>query len=309
MQSPRPAMSCRVRPETQPLRFDHPELRVLTPEYVISIRPDDREKSSRDTAAQVDRVHLFDPRLLQVASSATSILFHHTLEDSILYWDIRNESTQDEVLNGVRVKHIAFDRVIGDRLERWIAPEQGFAVLRCQITSNLFAGEGPFQGRSTVRIVERTMEEFHPGVWIPHRIHRRLEFEGRVVGEEVVEIESVDFLNTPRKICSRSPVWVLNRATRCLGMEGRSFGMVLRCLIPLHFVRQRVVESRPLRRRPPICDGRDSGAGGQYSRALCGLMVLYSTRHRSISTFASNSVSKISPFSNSSLSFPLNDSK
>ncbi len=51
-----------------------------------------------------------------------------------------------------------------------------------------------------------------------------------------------------------------------------------------------------------------SGAGGIYPNALCGLNVLYSNRHRSMSTFASRSVSKISPSRSSSLSLPLNDS-
>lgn len=41
---------------------------------------------------------------------------------------------------------------------------------------------------------------------------------------------------------------------------------------------------------------------------LCGRMVLYSVRHRSIKILASSKVSKISPFSYSSRSFPLNDS-
>ncbi len=36
--------------------------------------------------------------------------------------------------------------------------------------------------------------------------------------------------------------------------------------------------------------------------------LLYSLRLRPVSTLASNSVSKISPFSNSCLSFPINDS-
>src|SRR5262249_46743120 len=48
-----------------------------------------------------------------------------------------------------------------------------------------------------------------------------------------------------------------------------------------------------------------SGAGGRYPRLLWGRTVLYRTRHRSISTFASSRVSKISPSSNSSRSLPL----
>ena len=48
-----------------------------------------------------------------------------------------------------------------------------------------------------------------------------------------------------------------------------------------------------------------SGAGGKYPSALCGRSVLYSLRHLSINTFASNNVSNISPFRSSSRSFPL----
>ena len=49
-------------------------------------------------------------------------------------------------------------------------------------------------------------------------------------------------------------------------------------------------------------------AAGRYPRLLWGRTVLYRTRHRSISTFASSSVSNTSPSSSSSDSLPLNDS-
>ncbi len=48
-----------------------------------------------------------------------------------------------------------------------------------------------------------------------------------------------------------------------------------------------------------------SGAGGKYPRALCGRNVLYSLRHLSINTFASNNVSNISQFRSSSRNLPL----
>ena len=51
-----------------------------------------------------------------------------------------------------------------------------------------------------------------------------------------------------------------------------------------------------------------SGAGGLYPRALCGRTWLYSLRHCSINIFASVNVMNISRLSNSSVSFPLNDS-
>ena len=50
------------------------------------------------------------------------------------------------------------------------------------------------------------------------------------------------------------------------------------------------------------------GAGGRFFLELWGRMGLYSLLQRSVSTCASNSVSNTSRSSNSSLSFPLNDS-
>jgi hypothetical protein len=50
-----------------------------------------------------------------------------------------------------------------------------------------------------------------------------------------------------------------------------------------------------------------SGAGGRCPSEPLGRNVSYSCSHRSISTFAFIAVWKISPFSNSSRSFPLND--
>ena len=51
-----------------------------------------------------------------------------------------------------------------------------------------------------------------------------------------------------------------------------------------------------------------SGAGGRLLSELCGRKWLYSQRQFSIKTFASASVSKISPFKSSSRSLPLKDS-
>jgi hypothetical protein len=48
--------------------------------------------------------------------------------------------------------------------------------------------------------------------------------------------------------------------------------------------------------------------GAWYPKALWGRTCLYSRRHRSINTFASSTVSKISRFKHSSQNFPLNDS-
>ena len=63
------------------------------------------------------------------------------------------------------------------------------------------------------------------------------------------------------------------------------------------------------------CVGNDAcvnirvvGAGGPQPRELCGRTVLYSCRHRSVRTFASNRVSKISRSRSSARSFPLKDS-
>jgi hypothetical protein len=50
-----------------------------------------------------------------------------------------------------------------------------------------------------------------------------------------------------------------------------------------------------------------SGASGQQPNALCGRATLYSLRHCSIKTCASFTLWKLSRFSSSSLSFPLND--
>jgi hypothetical protein len=51
-----------------------------------------------------------------------------------------------------------------------------------------------------------------------------------------------------------------------------------------------------------------SGAGGKYPKALCDRISLYSPLHALMRTRASRTVQKISPFRNSSRSFPLNDS-
>ena len=51
-----------------------------------------------------------------------------------------------------------------------------------------------------------------------------------------------------------------------------------------------------------------SGAGGWYPGALCGRIRLYPFLHSPVNVFASTNVVNISRLSNSSLSFPLNDS-
>jgi len=76
--------------------------------------------------------------------------------------------------------------------------------------------------------------------------------------------------------------------------------------LPPLFVPPLKLEFRLIQTVETVCIGSTvSGAGGKYPRALCGRNVLYSLRHLSINTFASNNVSNISQFRSSSRNLPL----
>lgn len=167
------------------------QLRIVTPDYVINVRPDHTAIMSHDVAKGVHTHEVFDPRLLCVVSSAVSLLSHHTLEETVLISDIQSAAVDDAVLDGVAVLHISFDRLIGNHIERWIAPSLSYMLLRSRVTDK------PFQGRFAVHELRQTVEEFPPGVKFVRSRNSTSIFEGKVFSEEIVEVESADFTIPP----------------------------------------------------------------------------------------------------------------
>jgi hypothetical protein len=182
----------RFRVHRVDLHGQHEEqLRIVTPDYVINVGPDHTAIMSHEITSRVHTHEVFDPRLLCVAVNCVSILSHHGLEETVLINDVQTGNVRDVVLNGVTVKHVSIDRLIGNNVQRWIDPQRGHSSLKSLITSR------PLKKGYSTAIVERSIREYSPGIWFPSAIHFRSEYDGRVNNEEQVEVESADFTTPP----------------------------------------------------------------------------------------------------------------
>jgi hypothetical protein len=181
----------RLRIRRELLDFSHEELGIATPEYVIQVHPDSRTMLTAARANMTSYNHLFDPRLIAVTSAPVDVLEHLSLENMILMTDRRNESIEWEDWNGLPVARLAFDRVRGNRIERWIAPDRGYLVLRGLTT--VPAGSGAV--RET--FVEYDLAEYPPGIWFIKQRRTKTTVAGSVTAEEVVDVEFADFSVAP----------------------------------------------------------------------------------------------------------------
>ncbi len=130
----------------------------------------------------------FHPNLLGASTGIVAVLDNYTLDELLAVPDRANESVTDEELDGVSVKHIAYDRAVGSHIDLWIAPSHGFSVLKFQAT-------GP-SGAS--QVMTSTSRQFPPGVWYPRVVENvTLAADGRVTSHELATVEAADFSKPP----------------------------------------------------------------------------------------------------------------
>ena len=94
------------------------------------------------------------------------------LEDRIANPDRFNEKITDETLNGISVKHVSYELPKGKHVEYWIAPGQGYSLLKMISKSTIRKIMGTMKGikKQNVEMTvtyEYEWKQYPSGLWFP----------------------------------------------------------------------------------------------------------------------------------------------
>ncbi len=160
-------------------------IRISVPEWVIMSNRDGiywHDRAIVNTALSND---IFDPRMLGIHIAPLQGMDNYSLDTFILF-DQKDMTIKDELLNGIPVKHLSYHRVVPVEIDRWIAPEMGYAVLRSKAVNDPY-----------LDTLETEYQEVEPGLWFPRKIHYTQYRSDRIINEDLITVESVDLSEPP----------------------------------------------------------------------------------------------------------------
>ncbi|MFG0335941.1 MAG: hypothetical protein ACF8TS_21495 [Maioricimonas sp. JB049] len=168
-----------------------PHRRILTSDQIIVMSHDFSSILDLDQVVSSGSLDVLNPTLLGAAQGPVAILDNWTLEERLAYPDRSNETVTDEMLDGIPVKRISYDRSIGNHFDIWIAPSMGHAILKRMVTSD----------DGSVATMSCDCAEYPPGVWFPSRVEQQqTSAEGELVEHEIATVESADFAYRPDEV-------------------------------------------------------------------------------------------------------------
>lgn len=139
-------------------------------------------------ATLTSRDDLFHPRQFGMDLAETQVLDNFINDQSVVFSDRKNETVVEEVLNGISVRHVSYDRIIGNHLDYWIAVEDGPRFIQARAMS---------QGVTDELSVEWQQYGVQTRTWYPQTVSFRQSDGGKVTSEELATVESADFETRP----------------------------------------------------------------------------------------------------------------
>lgn len=179
------------------IEFDHDKIRTVieherttrirTRDVVISAEPRRIDLLSAERASPANTDDVFHPALLGAVLMNVQALDNCTLRECFGFNDRRNETIVDADLNGLKVKHIQYDRVVGSKIELWIQAGDDPVVVKAIASSEA--------GRD---VMESEYKRYPPDVLYPSSVRfTQYDDRGNVVYDEECTVLEADFSRTP----------------------------------------------------------------------------------------------------------------
>lgn len=179
-------------------RAPHMELftkTVITPDKYIFFSPSKLEdgnslsvKSGPMTTGESYEKDIFDIRTLGIVPLPYSLLYRHHAKDVLANADRVNSWASEDMLGGIRCIKCVHTTERGNTISVWVAPEQGYSILKSQ-------GEHTSRsGALRVYRVESVLEHhIESDVWFPSEVRFQSLRDGEILEEEQWYVEQAMF--------------------------------------------------------------------------------------------------------------------
>jgi hypothetical protein len=159
---------------------DYWEIRTADSVASVELKPLNAELRKMAT-------EIFDPRLLGLWPGVYGLAHHHSLEEALGRPDREKPELRRERWKDLDCWVISYRDLRGTHIELWVAPSQGYSVVRC-------LAEGNASGKANRGVLET---EYAPvgnsGLWYPRSWVYEGLFDGKPLDKEVGHVTELSF--------------------------------------------------------------------------------------------------------------------